>query len=147
MVPRILIIDDRNNLPRFIALELNAKGYQVSIRAKYSVESWMIQVFRPDLIILNWELRCQSGSDVYHHLKVTHPQIPIIIITAKDENSDRVGLISEKQTCLTKPFSMSDLLIAIEYEFISRKQLTTCRRANLGKRESISLSYYLNPSQ
>lgn len=126
MVSHILIIDDRISLPRFIAMELHAEGYQVSISYDNVAELSTIQELNPDLIILNWELRRKSGLEICHQLRLTGNQVPIVVITAEDESSCHRALKLGAQTCLTKPFSMNDLLAVIECNLKRQKQIIQC---------------------
>lgn len=124
MTPHILIIDDRINLPRFIAIELHAEGYQVSING--DADRSTLQSINPDLIILNWELRHSSGLDVYQHLRSVYPSIPIVVLTAQGEDSCRQALTLGVKICLTKPFSMDDLLRAIACQLTCKQQKIGC---------------------
>ena len=113
MVSHILVVDDQISLPRFIAMELYAEGYQVSISNDVVAELSVVRELKPDLIVLNWELRCISGHDACRQLRFAGNQVPIVVITAEDKSSCCPALELGVQTCLTKPFSMNDLLKAI----------------------------------
>lgn len=115
MVFHILIIDDQINLPRFIAMELRAEGYQVSIGCDEATGLSMIRESKPDLIVLNWEIRHSSGPNIHRRLKAIAYPAPIVIITTNDESSCWSAFKLEAQTRLTKPFSMNDLLKTIDY--------------------------------
>ena len=119
MAPHILVIDDQINLPRFIAMELQSEGYQVSLYCDDELAT--IQELNPDLIVLNWELRRKLGFNIYRQLRSVDHQVPIVVITTEDECSCRLELEMGVQTCLTKPFSMNDLIQAIEYHLIHEK--------------------------
>lgn len=121
MTPHILVIDDRINLSRFIAMELHSEGYQVSISYDNATELLILRDMKPDLIVLNWELRRAAGFEICHQLRLIDQQVPIVVITAKDESSCRLALGLEVQACLTKPFSMHDLLKAVEYLLCKKK--------------------------
>ena len=126
MAPHILVIDDRISLPRFIAIELDAEGYQVSIHSDGVIDLSIIQAFNPDLVVLNWELRNASGVDICQQLSLSDHPLPIVIITAKDESSCQVAMAMGVIACLTKPFSMSDLLETIDLHLQSKKQKMKC---------------------
>ena len=119
MAPHILVIDDQINLPRFIAMELQSEGYQVSLCCDDELAT--IQELNPDLIVLNWELRRKLGFNIYRQLRSVDHQVPIVVITTEDECSCRLELEMGVQICLTKPFSMNDLIQAIEYHLIHEK--------------------------
>lgn len=112
MATKILIVDDRVSLPRFIAMELQTAGYQTCISCDNATEPSIFWEVRPDLVILNWDLRRTSGSEICGQLKAGDRQLPIVAITVDDEGE--CYLAQSVQTCLTKPFLMTDLLNAIE---------------------------------
>ncbi|GAB4371596.1 MAG: hypothetical protein Kow00121_13220 [Elainellaceae cyanobacterium] len=130
MTPHILVIDNRISLPRFIAMELCAEGYQVSIHCDDLADLSTIQEINPDLIVLNWEPRRASGLDICRQLRSTDSQIPIVIITAEDESSCQVVLELGAQTYLTKPFSMDDLLRVIQSQLKGKNRLLECCNSN-----------------
>jgi len=123
MVSHILVIDDKISLSRFIAMELHVEGYQVSVNCDEVAELSMIQTLNPDLIVLNWELRRTSAFDICRQLKLAGNQVPLVVVTAKDESSYRSALELGAQTCLKKPFLMNDLLKAIENHLKCEKQM------------------------
>ncbi len=117
MTHHILVIDDQASLPRFIAMELHAEGYQVSVSCDSVAELSTIRELNPDLIVLNWELRRTSGLDLCRQLSLISNQVPIVVITVNDESDCYLALQLGVQTCLTKPFSISDLIKTIESHF------------------------------
>lgn len=130
MTPHILVIDDQISLPRFIAMELHSEGYQVSLSGDRVGASAKLQELNPDLIVLNWELRCTSGLNMCRQLMSVENQVPVLIITAEDGSSYRSALELGVQACLTKPFSINDLLKAIEYHLKHKKQEVKCSIGN-----------------
>jgi DNA-binding response OmpR family regulator len=127
MAPHILVIDDQANLARFIRLELLAEGYQVSIQCDNLTElSTNLPSLKPDLILLNWELRSASGSDICRQLKLDHHQAPIVLVTVEDQWCCQSVLDLGAQGCLAKPFSMETLLATIRHHLdrVSVTQLT-----------------------
>ncbi len=114
MSNRILLVEDDPRLAEFVALELSLEGYQVTI-ANTGIEGLSIaRDASPDLLILDWMLPGISGLDLCMRLRKTGIQVPIIMLTAKDEIPDRVmGLNSGADDYVTKPFSMEELLARI----------------------------------
>ncbi len=123
MPPHILVIDDQISLPRFIAMELNAEGYHVSISCDNIAELSAIRNLKPDLIVLNWELRSASGFEILRQLKLDHSPAPVVVITVEEERACYLPLELGIHTCLIKPFSMNDLLKAIEFNLKGKKQI------------------------
>jgi DNA-binding response OmpR family regulator len=75
----------------------------------------MAREAQPDLLILDWMLPGISGLDICLRLRSTGVQVPIIMLTAKDEIPDRVtGLNAGADDYVTKPFSMEELLARVK---------------------------------
>jgi DNA-binding response OmpR family regulator len=111
----ILLVEDDPKLSKFIAAELSLDGYQVTV-ANNGIDG--LEIARdqhPDLLILDWMLPEMSGLDICIRLRKTGVQIPIIMLTAKDEIPDRVaGLNAGADDYLVKPFSIEELLARIQ---------------------------------
>lgn len=116
MATKVLILDDPTGLPRFIALELQAKGYQVSVIYDPLSDGAIAQM-RPDVILLNWDLRRTSSCHLCRQLQSAYEADyrPTVIAMVNDEGNCYLSREVGAQSCLVKPFPMSDLLSAIEY--------------------------------
>lgn len=115
MTFHILVIEDDPKLAEFIAAELSLEEYQVTIAANGMDGLTMARDSQPDLLILDWMLPGISGLDLCLRLRKTGVQIPIIMLTAKDEIPDRVtGLNAGADDYVTKPFSMEELLARVK---------------------------------
>jgi DNA-binding response OmpR family regulator len=114
MTAHILLVEDEIKLAKFIQLELSYEGYEVSL-VHDGVEGLTTARELPvDLIILDWVLPRLSGIEICRRLRATGNKVPIILLTAKDEVSDRVaGLDSGADDYLVKPFSIEELLARI----------------------------------
>jgi DNA-binding response OmpR family regulator len=115
MNDRILLVEDDPKLAELIAEELTLEGYQVTV-AHNGLEGLKIaRDIQPDLLILDWMLPGISGLDLCLRLRSTEVQIPIIMLTAKDEIPDRVaGLNAGADDYVTKPFSIEELLARVK---------------------------------
>lgn len=110
--PVVLIVDDEKNILDLIKLSLVNKKYQI-LEAVNGVEALeLVREYNPDLILLDLMMPKMSGEEVCKILK-QNPQtenIPIIILTAKSETSDKVdGLKSGADDYVTKPFNPLEL--------------------------------------
>ena len=115
MNDRILLVEDDPKLSQFIASELSLEGYQVTVATNGLDGLTIARDINPDLVILDWMLPEISGLDVCMRLRKTGVQVPIIMLTAKDEISDRVtGLNAGADDYLIKPFSIEELLARIK---------------------------------
>ncbi|MEG5137820.1 MULTISPECIES: response regulator transcription factor [unclassified Microcoleus] len=115
MSDRILLVEDDPKLAKFIESELTLEGYHVTV-APNGLDGLMIaRTAEPDLLILDWMLPGISGLDICLRLRSTGVQVPIIMLTAKDEVPDRVtGLNAGADDYVTKPFSMEELLARVK---------------------------------
>jgi len=114
MTPHILVIEDEVKLARFIELELSSEGYEVAVANDGMAGLALARESTPDLIILDWMLPGISGVEICRRLRATGNSIPIILLTAKDEVSDRVaGLDAGADDYVVKPFSIEELLARI----------------------------------
>ncbi|MFB2935925.1 response regulator transcription factor [Aerosakkonemataceae cyanobacterium BLCC-F154] len=115
MNDHILLIEDDPKLAEFIATELSLEGYRVSVAQNGMDGLSMARDVQPDLLILDWMLPGISGLDLCLRLRKTGVQVPIIMLTARDEIPDRVaGLNAGADDYVTKPFSIEELLARVK---------------------------------
>ena len=114
--PRVLVIEDDDALATLVQYNLEKEGYDVAVAG--DGEEGLVQIDErlPDLVILDWMLPKVSGIEVCRRLR-SRPEtrnIPIIMLTARGEESDRVrGLDTGADDYLTKPFSVPELAARI----------------------------------
>ncbi len=114
---RILLIEDEVKLARFVELELKYEGYDVTIvhDGREGLETFTNGEF--DMILLDLMLPGLSGIEICRRIRKTS-DIPIIMLTAKDEVMDKVaGLDSGADDYLTKPFAIEELLARMRVAF------------------------------
>jgi two-component system response regulator MprA len=114
--PRLLVIDDEQNIVDFIRLGMRYEGFRVEDAGDGVSGFDAAQRLRPDLIILDVLLPAMGGIEVCHRLRENEAtcDIPILMLTARDEVRDRVeGLESGADDYLTKPFSFEELLARV----------------------------------
>jgi len=111
---KILIVDDEKNIVNILKFNLKKEGYEV-IEA-YDGQEAIDKTFseNPDLILLDVMLPIYDGFTVCKKLR-TKIQTPIIMLTAKEEEVDKVlGLELGADDYVTKPFSPRELLARIK---------------------------------
>lgn len=114
MTAHILVVEDDPKLAHFIESDLTLDGYCVTVADNGLDGLSTARNAQPDLLILDWMLPGMSGVDLCRRLRATGMLSPIIMLTAKDEVSDRVaGLDAGADDYLTKPFSMEELLARV----------------------------------
>ena len=114
MKPHILVVEDEAKLAQFIKLELEFENYEVTVATDGLSGLANAREIKPDLILLDWMLPGISGPEICRRLRQTGDKVPIILLTAKDEVSDRVaGLDAGADDYVIKPFSIEELLARI----------------------------------
>lgn len=110
----ILLVEDEAKLAQFIKLELEFEQYQVTVATDGFTGLSSARETQPDLILLDWMLPGISGPEICRRLRQTGNNVPIILLTAKDEVSDRVaGLDAGADDYVIKPFSIEELLARV----------------------------------
>lgn len=113
---RLLVVDDEQAIVDFIKLGMRYEGFQVEQASDGYIAIDLAQRFQPDAVILDVMLPTMDGLEVCRRLRGNEAtaNIPILMLTAKDEVRDRVtGLESGADDYLTKPFSFDELLARV----------------------------------
>ncbi len=113
----ILIVDDEASIRDMIALTLELNGYNCLQAGDAMTAHTIIMDNRPDLILLDWMMPGISGIELSRRLRRENStkQIPIIMITAKGEEANKVeGLETGADDYVTKPFSTKELMARIK---------------------------------
>jgi len=114
MASKILIVEDDATLAQFLKQELSYEGYDVNVEADGMEGLMAIRENQPDLVILDWMLPRLSGIEICRRLRDSFNRVPIILLTAKDEVSDRVsGLDAGADDYIVKPFSLEEFLARV----------------------------------
>jgi len=116
MKPLILIVEDEAALVTLLRYNLEGADFEVIDVPDGEEALIAIDERKPDLIVLDWMLPLISGLEVCRRLRRHHEtkQIPIIMLTARVEEADRVrGLDTGADDYITKPFSPSELLARV----------------------------------
>ncbi|MEM7770901.1 MAG: response regulator transcription factor [Cyanobacteria bacterium P01_A01_bin.37] len=114
MAQTIVVVEDEEKLARFIEMELKYEGYDVNVSNDGLTGLTQIRNENPDLVILDWMMPGMTGLEVCRRLRQTGSKVPVILLTAKDDVSDRVaGLDAGADDYLVKPFSIEELLARI----------------------------------
>ncbi|HWS24459.1 MAG TPA: response regulator transcription factor [Anaerolineales bacterium] len=111
---RILVVDDEERMVRFIRLNLEHDGFQVSeaFNGKQAIQK--LRDVLPDLILLDIMMPDLDGFEVLEMIREIS-NVPIIMLTAKGEEDDRVkGLEKGADDYVTKPFSPRELVSRVK---------------------------------
>jgi two-component system response regulator VicR len=127
MSKKVVYIEDDPEMIDLVSLIVSRRGYQVfgANGGREGLEA--VQEKLPDLVLLDLMMPDRDGWDVYHQLKgmKSTSSIPVIIITAKSQEIDRVlGLhIAKVDDYISKPFRPQELLDSMD-RVISQSQAT-----------------------
>ena len=115
MSKKILIVEDEKNIVDILAFNLGREGYETM--AAYDGEQGLKLALErdPDLILLDVMLPKMNGFDVCRSVREKNNSTPIIMLTAREGESDKVlGLELGADDYITKPFSMRELLARVK---------------------------------
>ena len=115
MSKRILIVEDEKNIVDILSFNLSKEGYK-TLEA-YDGEAGLQLALEqdPDLILLDLMLPRMNGFDVCRSLRRAGRSTPVIMLTAREEETDKVlGLELGADDYITKPFSMRELLARVK---------------------------------
>jgi two-component system phosphate regulon response regulator PhoB len=112
----ILIVEDEEALTLLLRYNLETQGYEVETIARGDEADTRLKEGNPDLVILDWMLPGLSGIELCRRLRARPEtrQLPIIMLTARGEESERVrGLSTGADDYIVKPFSVPELLARV----------------------------------
>lgn len=115
MAKTVLIVEDERPIVEILKFNLKREGYEVleALDGKTGLE--LGKTRDPDLILLDVMLPEMNGFEVCAALRDFGSAVPIIMLTAREEESDKVfGLEAGADDYITKPFSMRELLARVK---------------------------------
>ena len=114
----VAVVDDEDNIRETVAFALRREGYPVE-QYGTGLEAWRVfQQKLPGLVILDITMPEMDGLELCRRLRGLSETIPIIFLTSRDEELDRVlGLEIGADDYLCKPFSMRELLARVKVLF------------------------------
>lgn len=114
MSAHVVVVEDDPSIGRSLAEALIGHGYRVDLLVSGSEASDTLENARPDLVLLDVGLPDIDGFTLCRWLRETHPDLPIILVTARDDEIDVVvGLDAGANDYVTKPFTMGVLLARV----------------------------------
>jgi two-component system phosphate regulon response regulator PhoB len=112
MVPRVAVVEDEEALSVLLRYNLEAEGFEVDTILRGDEAEMRLQERIPDLLILDWMLPGVSGIELCRRLRMKPEteRLPIIMLTARGEESERVrGLSTGADDYVVKPFAPREL--------------------------------------
>jgi two-component system phosphate regulon response regulator PhoB len=116
MRARILIVDDHPTMREAMRLVLADEGFTVDEAADGARALDLVASDRPDLVLLDLNIPGISGPDLLEALKASRVTsgIPVVVVTAEEEEGRRAALQAGAEDYLTKPFSPRALVLTVE---------------------------------
>jgi two-component system KDP operon response regulator KdpE len=111
--PRVLIVDDDEQLRRFLSTTLAGHAFRVVEAATLAEAAAAAEADTPDLILLDLGLPDGDGIDLVHRLRVW-TTVPILVLSARGREEDKVAALDAgANDYLTKPFGVRELFARI----------------------------------
>ena len=131
MAKRALVVEDQEDLAFGLKLNLEAEGFEVECVTDGDSALRRVREERYDLVLLDLMLPKRDGTDVLRELRGSGDRTPVICLTARAEERDRVlGLDLGADDYVTKPFSIVELMARVR---------AVLRRASDGGADSLDL--------
>ena len=111
-----MVVEDEEPLGVLLRYNLEAEGYQVEVVTRGDEAEIRLQENVPDLLVLDWMVPAISGIELCRRLRMRPEteRLPIIMLTARGEESDRVrGLSTGADDYLVKPFSTPEFIARV----------------------------------
>jgi two-component system phosphate regulon response regulator PhoB/two-component system alkaline phosphatase synthesis response regulator PhoP len=141
----IAVVDDEPDIVELVSLHLKNAGFIVHGFFDGTSLSQFLKRQRPDLIVLDLMLPDDDGIEIIKRLKKDDElsEIPIIVLSAKGEESDRVlGLELGADDYVTKPFSPKELVVRVKKVIARKVPGTESRRITIGDIVSLDMDKY-----
>ena len=127
----IYLVEDDNSIRELVAYTLHSAGFEAEGFERPSAFWRACAERRPDLVLLDLMLPGLTGIEICRRVR-KFSQVPIIMLTAKDEVMDKVaGLDSGADDYLTKPFAIEELLARMRVAFKHSEGSNTAKKTIL----------------
>ena len=121
----VLVVDDESVLAEMVSMALRYEGWNIVTAGDGASAIAAARTQRPDVVVLDVMLPDMSGLDVLHKLREENPQLPVLLLTAKDAVEDRIaGLTAGGDDYVTKPFSIEEVVLRLR-ALLRRTGVTT----------------------
>ncbi len=115
MAQRVLVVDDEQSIVTLLKYNLEQSGYVVEVAQDGEEALQKEKETKPDLIVLDVMLPKKDGIEVCKTIRSDKNQVPILMLTAKDDEFDRVlGLELGADDYMTKPFSPREVVARVK---------------------------------
>lgn len=137
---KILYVEDEPYLGKIVKESLESRDFDVKMLPDGRGVRAAVDAFQPQICVLDVMLPYKDGFTLGKELRVTHPNLPIIYLTAKTQTKDILkGFESGGNDYIKKPFSMEELIVRVN----NILQLTSLSNSQIKHDTSINLGTYI----
>jgi two-component system alkaline phosphatase synthesis response regulator PhoP len=112
--PLVAIVEDDAAIAEGLALNLKLQGYRTEVASDGESARNLIATEEPDLVLLDISLPKQSGLWVLERLREADDQVPVIVLSARQDEFDKVAALQlGADDYVTKPFALAELLARV----------------------------------
>ena len=140
MAKTVLIVEDERAIVEILKFNLKREGYETLEALDGQTGLQLAQTEDPDLILLDVMLPKMNGFDICKTLRAENRATPIIMLTAREEEMDKVfGLETGADDYMTKPFSMKELMARVKANIRRRSMEYSPAQSTAGQIEADGL--------
>ncbi len=135
---KVLIAEDEENILRGLADILEAEGYQTLLAADGREALELFRTERPDFVCLDIMMPKMNGYDVCREIRRSNKEVPVIFISAKSEEVDKVlGLELGADDYILKPFGVKEVVARIRA--VTRRYLLAREKDETQQEQSFTM--------
>lgn len=113
-MPRVLIVEDERAIAESLAFALRRDGFEVYSAATLAAATQLLKEREAELVVLDLMLPDGSGFDLLAAIRASGQRLPVIILSSRDEEADRVaGLEGGADDYVVKPFSPREIVARV----------------------------------
>jgi two-component system, OmpR family, response regulator len=110
---RILVVDDEPYITDLLATGLEFEGFEVEVAANGMEAIHKVRATRPDLVLLDVMLPDIEGVEICRRWRDEGEAVPVLFLTARDANEDKIVGLAVGDDYVTKPFSLNEVVARI----------------------------------
>ena len=119
--PKVLVVDDEENISFLVASALKLDGCEVRVAATGRDAVDATEKFSPDAIVLDVMLPDFDGFEVLRRIRNAGSEAPVLFLTARDDTDDKVrGLMAGGDDYIVKPFVLEELIARVQVQLRRR---------------------------
>jgi len=111
---RILLAEDEEHIREAVKLNLELEGYSVTESGNGGDALLLVKKQPFDLVILDVMLPGMDGFEICKHLKESHPNTPVLFLTALSDSNNRIKGLQLADDYLAKPFNLEELILRVK---------------------------------